>query len=426
MQLAPIPTHETERLADLRAMRILDTPPERRFDRIVELARRVFHVPIAYISMVDADRQWFKSRLGLKVLQTPRDISFCGHAILQDEPLVIPDATLDPRFVDNPLVTGEPHVRFYAGHPLKGPSGRNVGTLCILDHRPRTLNENERAMLHQLAAMVEHELNVVDLIDTQRQLLDTKTQLVAARQKLAEELTTAAAYVRSLLPPRLSGELASDYWFIPSSHLGGDIFGHHWLDERRLAVYLLDVTGHGVSAALLSISVYQTLRRQTLADTPFDRPDRVLAALNRAYPMEEHGNKFFTIWYGVYDRQERVMSYANGGHPPPILLPSTTSANEGDVLEGGDLIVGVMPDADYSPHQRVIEPGSRMYIFSDGAYEIQNPQGKMLTPDGLNQTLRQTIGMNGSSLRFASQALLEFRGGDSFDDDVSLLEMRFH
>src|SRR5947209_1144548 len=147
MIAAPLPVDESERLAELRALEILDSPAESRFDRIVELAARVFRVPIAYVAMIDANRQWLKSRCGFDVSETARGVSFCAHTILQDEPLVVPDALLDPRFRDNPLVVGEPFVRFYAGHPLAGPGGHNVGTLCLVDHVPRTLSDCELEML---------------------------------------------------------------------------------------------------------------------------------------------------------------------------------------------------------------------------------------------------------------------------------------
>ena len=143
----PVPVDESERLAELQALEILDTPPEDRFDVIVELAARVFRMPIAYVAMIDANRQWLKSRCGVQVSETSRDISFCAHTILQDRPLVVPDALLDDRFRDNPLVMGDPFVRFYAGHPLKGPGGRNVGTLCLADRVPRTMSEGELEML---------------------------------------------------------------------------------------------------------------------------------------------------------------------------------------------------------------------------------------------------------------------------------------
>jgi phosphoribosyl 1,2-cyclic phosphodiesterase/GAF domain-containing protein len=155
---AVAPADEERRLASLQRMKILDTPPEAGFDRVTRLARRLFRVPIALVSLVDQDRQWFKSRQGLAATQTPRDVSFCAHAILADEPLVVPDARLDPRFADNPLVTGDPHIRFYAGQPLRAPDGSRIGTLCIIDRRPRRMEAGEREALRDLSALVEAEL----------------------------------------------------------------------------------------------------------------------------------------------------------------------------------------------------------------------------------------------------------------------------
>ncbi|MBE0622482.1 MAG: PAS domain S-box protein [Burkholderiales bacterium] len=160
MQEPPKPANETERLAALRALGVLDTPPEQRFNRITRTAARVFQVPIALVSLVDADRQWFKSRYGLHVSETPRSVSFCGHAILQDRAMVIEDALLDPRFADNPVVSGPPHVRFYAGQPLSGAGGVKLGTLCIIDHQPRQFSANDRLTLADMGGWVERELHL--------------------------------------------------------------------------------------------------------------------------------------------------------------------------------------------------------------------------------------------------------------------------
>jgi diguanylate cyclase (GGDEF)-like protein len=140
---------------------MLDTLPEERFDRITRLAARIFDVPMALVSLVDADRQWFKSRHGLDATETPREISFCGHAILQEDTFVVCDALKDQRFADNPLVVGDPSIRFYAGQPLHGVAGTKVGTLCLIDDKPRDFSEAEQALLAELAAMVDHELSML-------------------------------------------------------------------------------------------------------------------------------------------------------------------------------------------------------------------------------------------------------------------------
>jgi GAF domain-containing protein len=155
---APIPDDDDKRLRVLRELLILDTPPEQRFDRIVEFAASEFDVPIALISLIDRERQWFKARVGLDVCETARDISFCGHAITQDRLFEVLDAMRDPRFADNPLVTGAPHIRFYVGAPLSMPGGARLGTLCLIDTRPRDFDDMDRAILATLRDLAVAEL----------------------------------------------------------------------------------------------------------------------------------------------------------------------------------------------------------------------------------------------------------------------------
>jgi phosphoribosyl 1,2-cyclic phosphodiesterase/CheY-like chemotaxis protein len=155
---APPPEDESKRLDALHRLHVLDTLPEERFDRYTRIAAALFDVPIALVSLVDQDRQWFKSRHGLEVGETPRETAFCAHAILDRAVLQVPDALRDPRFADNPLVTGPPRVRFYAGVPLAAADGSLVGTLCVVDHRPRQLDEEQVGLLRDLADLVEAEL----------------------------------------------------------------------------------------------------------------------------------------------------------------------------------------------------------------------------------------------------------------------------
>ncbi len=165
--LAPsTPANESQRLDTLRSLNVLDSAPEERFDRLTRLAKRLFGVPIALVSLVDENRQWFKSCVGLNATETPRDISFCGHAILEDDVLVIPDALADHRFHDNPLVTDAPNIRFYAGCPLKVLNGSKLGTLCLIDVNPREMSEEDLVLLRDLARMAEQELSAVQLAST--------------------------------------------------------------------------------------------------------------------------------------------------------------------------------------------------------------------------------------------------------------------
>lgn len=173
------PDNETERLDSLRRMLLLDTPDEEAFDRITRIAHNLFQVPIALVSLVDLNRQWFKSCVGLPVRETGRDVSFCGHAILGDEIFIIDDASKDARFADNPLVTAGPCIRFYAGKPLRNAEGFNIGTLCIIDDKPRHLSSEQRQMLNDIGIWAETVLKLRQLSESQKTLLQ---QLDAAKR----------------------------------------------------------------------------------------------------------------------------------------------------------------------------------------------------------------------------------------------------
>jgi len=182
MKKPPVPPEEAGRWKSLRGLRILDTPPEERFDRITRIAKRHFEVSIALVSLVDAERQWFKSRQGLNVSETPRSISFCGHAILGDQIFVVPDALKDPDFADNPLVCGQPGIRFYAGAPLHAPDGARIGTLCIIDNQPRSPSAEDLSILRDLADCVETELALTTVREHEhflKEITDATPALVA-------------------------------------------------------------------------------------------------------------------------------------------------------------------------------------------------------------------------------------------------------
>ena len=186
MLVPDFPADEEQRLETLRSLNILDTAAEERFDRLTRMARRLFGVPIALVSLVDKDRQWFKSSMGLEARETPRDISFCGHTILDDIPLVVPDTSHDARFSDNPLVTDDPSIRFYAGCPLTAPNGSRLGSLCIIDRKPRDLSNEDIQALEDLAAMAEAEIAALQ-VSTMDELTDISNRrgfMILAEQAL--------------------------------------------------------------------------------------------------------------------------------------------------------------------------------------------------------------------------------------------------
>jgi GAF domain-containing protein len=202
-KLAPIPKNEAKRIKVLWQYDILDTVPEEVFDDLTELAARICEAPIALITLVDENRQWFKSKVGVTINETSRDISFCGHAIEQSDLFIVPDATQDKRFAQNPLVTSDPKIRFYAGAPLITPDGHALGTLCVIDKVPRELRPDQKQALRVLARHIMTQLELRrhsrELVRTrqaheqvQDQLKEAQAQLAKARRELSNRNAKAS------------------------------------------------------------------------------------------------------------------------------------------------------------------------------------------------------------------------------------------
>lgn len=247
---------------------------------------------------------------------------------------------------------------------------------------------------------------------------------------LNAELMEAAAYVRSLLPPPLSkgnDNINTRWFFWPSMQLGGDAFGYHWLDDKHFAVYLLDVCGHGVGAALLSISVVNVLRSQTLHNTEFHDPASVLSSLNAAFPMEKHNNMFFTIWYGVYNCQDRILRFSSGGHPPALLLSKQNEDQHYQLQDLGThgLVIGAMPEVVFTSQSINIPKDSRMLLYSDGVFEIAKPDGKMLQLEEYIKFIEQSINSQLPDLETIVNFSKQYNGPGPFQDDFSILEVNF-
>lgn len=205
MKIAPLPPDEAARLAALTEHDLLDTLPEQDFDDLTELASRLCDTPIALVSLVDRNRQWFKSRVGLEAPETPRDVAYCSHTILGDELLVVPDAFQDERFHDNPLAVGEPHVRFYAGTPLRSERGHKLGTLCVIDHVPRELTQAQRDSLRRLGRQVEAQLRLrLRMRELERREAEGRSQRDALARALRQRDALAELVMKDVQVP-LSG-----------------------------------------------------------------------------------------------------------------------------------------------------------------------------------------------------------------------------
>ncbi len=267
MQKPPEPANEHQRLDALERLNILDTPPEERFDHITRIAARIFDVPIALVSLVDQGRQWFKSAQGLHVRSTSRDISFCGHAILQDGILEITDAVDDPRFMDNPLVTADPNIRFYAGCPIRTASGLKIGTLCLIDRSPKELSAEEKQQLVALAAKVEQELsdhsqasvNPVSQLSSKRAFLELAPPLLDAcrqRQSSGALIQIKLANIAEIEAHqgRRQSRQALEYCseIIRDVMSDGDLIAH--LDEQRFAVLYTQLSRESIQVRLRQLN----------------------------------------------------------------------------------------------------------------------------------------------------------------------------
>lgn len=411
---------ESERLEDLRSLSLLDTPPEDRFDRITRLAAQFFHTPMAYVALIDSDRQWYKSRVGICGTETSRNVSFCQYTIHRNEPLIIPDTHLHSIGKNHPMVVGDPYVRFYAGVPLAGPRGQKIGSFCVADTKPRAFGEEDIERLTVFAAMVEREINLGQIIQAQNELLDTRHQLVEAQEKLHREFSDAAKYVRLMLPPPFSGEETVDWQFHPSTHLGGDGLGYRHINDDLFAFYVLDVTGHGLGSALLAVTALELLRNRA-AQVDFSSPAAVIEQLNRTFQMKDHAGKFFSVWYGVYSRSAHTITYANAGHPPALLVTRKQGVLQLSKTAASNSVLGIFSEINASETTIEFPATSELCLFTDGLYELTDPQGGRGSYDEFLAYL-ETQTRDGKP---AWDAILQWfhlaRDKRVIDDDVTLL-----
>jgi sigma-B regulation protein RsbU (phosphoserine phosphatase) len=247
--------------------------------------------------------------------------------------------------------------------------------------------------------------------------------LQASQQVLANDLASASRYVRSLLPPpRDEGVVRADWRFIPSADLGGDAFGYHALDAEHFAMYLLDVCGHGVGAALLSVSALNAIRSEALPATDFHDPGSVLAALNRAFPMERQNDMFFTIWYGVHHAPSRRLVWAGGGHPPAVLL---SPGGDRRLLESDGPLIGAVDGLEFESAAAEVAPGSRLFVYSDGAFEIGLRNGSMWAFDDFLDVLARPANGPENPMDSLVTHVRSISGRDDFQDDFSMVELQF-
>lgn len=271
--------------------------------------------------------------------------------------------------------------------------------------------------MHEITARVRAGLRLHQLSqDLQKQ-----------KQLLEAELAEAAAYVRSILPqPLHHSGLNIDMRFIPSRELGGDSFDYFWLDSEHLAIYLLDVSGHGLRASLPSLSVINLLRSQNLKNTNYYQPSSVLASLNQIFQMSEQNDKYFTIWYGVYNHKKRKLIYSTAGHPPGILLSKLHSQDVVEQkLKTPGIPVGMFVDAQYVDLSCVVPDSSSLYIFSDGIYEFEPRNGFHWGLDKFINLLKKHQKTPDRDLGRLLQYVRDWHPNFQFDDDLSIMQIDF-
>ncbi len=249
-------------------------------------------------------------------------------------------------------------------------------------------------------------------------------KLAESQRQLAEEVGEAAKYVCSLLPkPLTEGPVRIDWRFLPSTALGGDSFGYHWLDHDHFAVYLLDVSGHGVGSSLLSVSALNVLRSETLPNTDLKDPGQVLRALNLAFAEELHNNKYFTIWYGVFRLSTRQLTYSGGGHPPVLLFAGTQrQASALTRLKSEGPMIGIIPDIPFASRTVEVGNAAKLFLFSDGVFEIRQASGEMWEFDQFVDYLC-TAPPDTPMMEQLLDHVRELQGVWQLDDDFSMLEI---
>ncbi len=347
------------------------------------------------------------------------------------------------------------------GHYMVVIGGTGLGRRLLLDSEPITIGRDPTCDMalaspdvsrrHCRLHLVAGEVFVTDLRSTNGTYVDGKrieesmlvpdgsiveigqqvlkherrsTREIKEAQELDRDLEKARNYVLSLLPsPIVTGTVQAEWFIVPSAKVGGDAFGYGALDNDRFAIYLIDVSGHGVGAAMLSVSILNVLRQLALPGTDFGRPDEVLNRLNAMFQMENHNGMFFTIWYGVYNRLDRSLVYSSGGHHPAYVV-SPDRKTFVPLTTMGPLI-GVQEDKRFSRADTRIPAGSALHLFSDGVFEIADKQGRQLGLSEFLPQLNQPAVEGRSEPQRIYQTVRNTARPGPLDDDFSYLVIKF-
>ncbi|WP_019328336.1 PP2C family protein-serine/threonine phosphatase, partial [Streptomyces sp. TOR3209] len=395
-----------------------DTPPDGAFDRIASLAARLFDAPMATVAIVDTDRVWFKAAHGLDgISETDREPGLCASAILHGEPYVVTDADSDARAFANPLVRSDLGVRFYAAAPITTADGQRLGTVNVLDTRPRQPTDDQLEALKDLAALVMDELEL---------RLSAIRTVAAERERRAEAERLARALQRTLLPPALPDvpglQVAAAYHTASADEVGGDFYDLFPLDDGRWAFFLGDVCGKGADAAALTSLTRYTLRAAAIYDPD---PCAALANLDAVLKGEYQGSdpRYCTAVFGVLQPMpdgSHSVTLAGGGHPSALALRADGSVQA--ISTAGGQLIGMLPSPQFVQTTARLFPGECLLLYTDGLTEARTSDGRMLDEDGLTRHLAATAPRTADQLLQSVEALLACLG-EGVTDDTALLAL---
>ena len=427
------PKSETEeaRLAALYRYDILDAPREEEFEEVTRLIARVCRAPVVLISLIDRDRQWFVSEIGLGVRETPRDVSICAHAIRHTGLFIVPDTHADERFADNPLVTGEPSLRFYAGALLKTSDGHPLGTLCVLDYVARELTEEQKDVLQVLASQVMKQLELRRFLRQQANIIAEKEQAQALLDAAyAHEKKITEALQRSLLidigesafPGLTVAPRYEAAW--SEADVGGDFYDAFALGADKVALVVGDVAGKGLEAAARTAEVKYALRAFLHEHSD---PARTLAQLNDFLCQfhdfgTEASPRFVVIALGIVDVHTGEAVFSHTGAEATLLLHRDGSVEEPTVR---GLPLGIQRGAEYETCSWTLGLGDTLLLATDGLTEARQGNG-FLGMDGLTRLAAEA--RECASLPEMGDAIMQgvkdFAGGSLRDDACLLLARR--
>ncbi|MFF7449607.1 MULTISPECIES: SpoIIE family protein phosphatase [unclassified Streptomyces] len=441
LHLVPDKVVEVGRMEAVRRYDILDTPPDGAFDRVAALAARLFDVPVATVTIVDEDRIWFKAAHGLDgVSEIGRDPGLCGSAVLREDALVIPDTLLDDVACGNPLVTGPLGVRFYAAAPITTTDGHKLGTVNVLDTKPRSITSEQTATLTDLAAIVMDEMELrLSALRTVRQEQRAAEAERAAREQAERDKAAIASFAstlqRTLLPPALPTvpglELACHYHTASVHDVGGDFYDVFPLPAGKWGMFLGDVCGKGAEAATITSLARYTLRASAQHT---DDPVAVLEALNGALLADVWaGSRFCTAFFATLTPDADggfTVELASGGHPPAYHLspappeagPATHTRVEAVSPKGG-MLIGAFPGARFASTTLHLAPGQALLLYTDGLTEAHTSTDTMLGDEGLTAFLTARPASCGAAQLVQDTVGLLDALPEGASDDVALLAL---